>query len=98
MLRKNPDGIVSLDKSLFIGCKNCVRACPFNAIFIDPRNQLAGKCSLCEHRVRSGLLPAYVAACPTGGQGVSRFPCRGMEVSDGTMAYRIPLLTGIATE
>lgn len=57
--------IVRLDKSLCIGCKNCVRACPFNAIYIDPRDQLADKCTFCEHRVRSGLLPACVAVCPT---------------------------------
>jgi len=64
-LRRTEEGIVSLNKSLCIGCKNCVRACPFNAIYIDPRDQLADKCTFCEHRVRSGLLPACVAVCPT---------------------------------
>ena len=70
---------VYLDKSLCIGCKDCIIACPFGAIrMVDESidsslginntegmfNQIvAHKCDLCEGRRES---PACADACPTG--------------------------------
>jgi formate-dependent nitrite reductase membrane component NrfD/ferredoxin len=60
-----PDGIVDFDKDLCIGCKACMAACPYDAIFIDPQDHTAEKCNFCAHRLDMGLEPACVVVCPT---------------------------------
>jgi Fe-S-cluster-containing dehydrogenase component/formate-dependent nitrite reductase membrane component NrfD len=59
------DGIVDFDKSICIGCKACMAACPYDAIFINPEDHSAEKCNFCAHRVDVGLEPACVVVCPT---------------------------------
>jgi Fe-S-cluster-containing dehydrogenase component len=58
------DGIVDFDKSACIGCKACIAACPYDAIFINPDDNSAEKCNLCAHRLEVGLEPACVTVCP----------------------------------
>ncbi len=58
------DGIVEFDPSLCIGCKACMQACPYDAIYIDPSSHTAAKCHYCAHRVDVGLEPACVVVCP----------------------------------
>jgi formate-dependent nitrite reductase membrane component NrfD/ferredoxin len=62
---KRPDGIVDFDKSICIGCKACMAACPYDAIFINPEDHSAEKCNFCAHRIDVGLEPACVIVCPT---------------------------------
>jgi len=62
---RRPDGIVDFDTSRCIGCKACLQACPYDAIYIDPQEHVAEKCNFCAHRVDRGLLPACVVVCPT---------------------------------
>jgi Fe-S-cluster-containing dehydrogenase component/formate-dependent nitrite reductase membrane component NrfD len=62
---QRPDGIVDVDKDLCIGCKACMAACPYDAIFINPRDHSAEKCNMCAHRLDIGLEPACVTVCPT---------------------------------
>jgi formate-dependent nitrite reductase membrane component NrfD/ferredoxin len=62
---KRPDGIVDFDKSICIGCKACMAACPYDAIFINPEDHSAEKCNFCAHRIDVGLEPACVVVCPT---------------------------------
>ncbi|HEY7511457.1 MAG TPA: 4Fe-4S dicluster domain-containing protein [Vicinamibacteria bacterium] len=59
------DGIVDFDKAVCIGCKACMAACPYDAIFINPDDRSAEKCNLCAHRIDVGLEPACVVVCPT---------------------------------
>jgi Fe-S-cluster-containing dehydrogenase component/formate-dependent nitrite reductase membrane component NrfD len=61
---KRSDGIVDFDKSACIGCKACIAACPYDAIFINPRDHSAEKCNFCAHRLEMGLEPACVVVCP----------------------------------
>jgi len=62
---KRADGIVDFDKSICIGCKACIAACPYDAIFINPEDHSAEKCNFCAHRLDVGLEPACVVVCPT---------------------------------
>ena len=58
------DGIVEFDSEACIGCKACIQACPYDAIYIDPISQTAAKCHYCAHRTEIGLEPACVVVCP----------------------------------
>ena len=64
-LFKRDDGIVDFDSDLCIGCKSCMQACPYDAIYIDKDTNTAAKCNFCAHRVDNGLEPACVTVCPT---------------------------------
>jgi len=58
------DGIVEFDNAICIGCKACLQACPYDAIYIDPETHTAAKCHFCAHRTEIGLEPACVVVCP----------------------------------
>lgn len=64
-LFKRDDGIVDFDGDRCIGCKSCMQACPYDAIYIDADTNTAAKCNLCAHRVDQDLEPACVVVCPT---------------------------------
>jgi tetrathionate reductase subunit B len=62
---KTDDGVVLVDPDYCIGCRYCIQACPYGARYMDPRNNVADKCTFCYHRITKGLLPACVEVCPT---------------------------------
>ncbi len=64
-LHKDKDGIVLWDSKKCIGCRYCVEACPYGVPHFDPLDKTIRKCTFCADRVREGLEPACVAACPT---------------------------------
>jgi len=47
------------------GCRDCIGACPFGVIGINPVSGTAQKCTLCYDRLKGGLEPACSKACPT---------------------------------
>jgi Fe-S-cluster-containing dehydrogenase component/formate-dependent nitrite reductase membrane component NrfD len=63
-LFRRSDGIVDFDTAQCIGCKSCMQACPYDALYIDPSDHTAQKCNYCVHRVEVGLEPACVVVCP----------------------------------
>jgi Fe-S-cluster-containing dehydrogenase component/formate-dependent nitrite reductase membrane component NrfD len=63
-LYRRADGIVDFDGARCIGCKSCMQACPYDALYIDPETQTAAKCHYCAHRVEVGLEPACAIVCP----------------------------------
>ncbi|MEE9551349.1 MAG: 4Fe-4S dicluster domain-containing protein, partial [Candidatus Binatia bacterium] len=64
-LFRRPDGIVDFDNERCIGCKSCMLACPYDALYIDPNSNTAAKCNFCAHRVEVGLKPSCEVVCPT---------------------------------
>ncbi len=63
-LHTREDGIVDFDNNRCIGCKSCMQACPYDALYIDPDTKTAAKCNYCAHRVEVGRAPACVEVCP----------------------------------
>ena len=59
------DGIVDFDDERCIGCKSCMQACPYDALYIDPNKGTAAKCNYCAHRIEESYEPACVIVCPT---------------------------------
>ncbi len=47
------------------GCRDCIAACPFGVIGMNPVSNTAQKCTLCYDRLRAGMEPACSKACPT---------------------------------
>jgi formate dehydrogenase iron-sulfur subunit len=56
---------VVIQSNVCNGCRNCITACPFGVIEINPVNNTAQKCTLCYDRMLNGLTPACAKACPT---------------------------------
>lgn len=63
-LHTRADGIVDFDNDRCIGCKSCMQACPYDALYIDPDTNTAAKCNYCAHRIDGGYEPACVIVCP----------------------------------
>jgi len=66
---KNPDGSVTYDPTVCVGCRYCMVACPFNIPayeYSDPLTPRVRKCTLCHDQIQSGeqTMPGCVAACP----------------------------------
>jgi len=64
-LGKGAQGVVEVDPAACIGCKSCMQACPYDALYINEGTGLAEKCHFCAHRVEVGLAPACAVVCPT---------------------------------
>jgi Fe-S-cluster-containing dehydrogenase component/formate-dependent nitrite reductase membrane component NrfD len=63
-LYRRADGVVDFNNERCIGCKSCLQACPYDALYIDPETQTAAKCNFCTHRLEIGLQPSCVVVCP----------------------------------
>ena len=64
-LFRSDNGVVDFDDDNCIGCKACMNACPYDAIYLNPQTNTAHKCNFCNHRVEDGLEPSCVVVCPT---------------------------------
>jgi ferredoxin len=65
---KKPEGPVTYDPSICMGCRYCMVACPFEIPKYEygsaaPRVR---KCTFCAPRQEAGLAPACAEVCPTG--------------------------------
>lgn len=64
-LFRRADGIVDFDNERCIGCKSCMQACPYDALYIDPQRNTAAKCNFDASRIDMGYKPACEVVCPT---------------------------------
>ena len=58
------NGVVDFNDDNCIGCKACMNACPYDALYINPATNTANKCNFCNHRIEVGLEPSCVVVCP----------------------------------
>ena len=65
---KTPEGPVTYNKGVCVGCRYCMTACPFYVPayeYNDPLSPEIKKCTMCyDTRVSEGGIPACVEACP----------------------------------
>lgn len=55
----NVTKVIAIDNDICIGCKQCVKVCPFGAMLFDQGEKIPFKCELCSGE------PACVSICPT---------------------------------
>jgi Fe-S-cluster-containing dehydrogenase component len=80
-LIKRPDGIVDIDRDACIGCRACMQACPYDAIYLNDDLGAVEKCHFCAHRVEQNLAPACVNVCPVNAIIPGDFDDPGSRVS-----------------
>ncbi|MCR4942368.1 MAG: 4Fe-4S dicluster domain-containing protein [Campylobacter sp.] len=62
---KTADGVTLIDQKKCIGCKYCILACPYDALYLQDDGKV-GKCTFCyDNRVKAGKDPSCVTVCPT---------------------------------
>ena len=67
--REPSTGAVLIDPEHCIGCGYCSWVCPYDALRFDDGLSVMTKCTSCNHRLKEGLEPACVDACPTAALG-----------------------------
>jgi len=66
-LRKSPEGPVTYNADVCIGCRYCMMSCPFRIPtyeFDDPLYPRIQKCFMCHGRIAEGEMPACAVECP----------------------------------
>lgn len=63
---RRDDGLVLINAAECTRCEECLGACPYEAISIDAGEDIARKCTLCEHLIDRDQQPACVSACNAG--------------------------------
>ena len=63
-IHKDSLGFVVVDRDVCDGCQMCMVACPYHAPRFDEETGRVAKCDGCRDRVKNGLGPICVEACP----------------------------------
>ena len=65
-ITRRSDGFVLIDPAKCAGCGECLRACPYGAIYFNDKLRIAQKCTGCAHLLDHGAKqPRCAEACPT---------------------------------
>ncbi len=65
MVKRPEDGIVYVEDSLCVGCKSCIKGCPWGSPQWNGETGKVVKCDFCMDRVDQDLKPACVTKCIT---------------------------------
>ncbi len=80
---------MDFDGDRCIGCKACMQACPYDAIYLNPDTNTAAKCNYCAHRVAVELQPPCVTVCPEHAIIAGDMEDSGTEIAQ--MLARLPV-------
>lgn len=63
---RRKDGLINIDPEKCTGCRSCVDACRYEAIYFNENLNIAQKCTGCSHLLDDAWVePRCVDACPT---------------------------------
>jgi Fe-S-cluster-containing dehydrogenase component len=60
---KMEDGTIQINKEKCIGCQFCVMACPYGVRYLNEKERVVEKCTLCEQKIAQGEIPECVRQC-----------------------------------
>ena len=66
ILKREKDGIVTIDQETCIGSQLCVKACPYGGPQYEEKIFKSNKCNFCIDLQEKGEDPVCVATCPLG--------------------------------
>ncbi len=85
-MHKNDDGLTVFDERTCISCNYCVANCPYGVITFDRTKGIMEKCSLCDQRVKNGLVPFCASVCSP--QAI-KYGSRPAMIADGNARVRM---------
>ncbi len=62
-LKKEEEGMVTLNRDVCVGCEACVNVCPYNVPKFNDNTGKTYKCFMCTDRLNAGLKTACADAC-----------------------------------
>lgn len=62
-LYQRKDGIITIGAEECVGCKLCITACPYQALYFNPETQKADGCNFCAERIDSQSVPYCLESC-----------------------------------
>jgi anaerobic dimethyl sulfoxide reductase subunit B len=66
IVKREKDGVVTIDQDICAGAQLCVKACPYGGPQFNKETFKSNKCNFCIDLQEKGELPVCVESCPLG--------------------------------